>query len=65
MWAANLTAARQYAEREGHLNVPRSHVETVHGTAHALGIFIANQRARRNGLAQERVAELDALGIRW
>ncbi|MEU6347605.1 Helicase associated domain protein [Streptomyces sp. NPDC046977] len=65
IWAASLTAARQYAEREGHLNVPRSHVEDVAGTGHALGVFIANQRARRTGLAPERIAELDALGIRW
>ncbi|MFJ4851439.1 Helicase associated domain protein [Streptomyces sp. NPDC088733] len=65
IWAANLTAARQYAEREGHLNVPRSHVEDVAGTGHALGVFIANQRARRTGLAPERIAELTALGMRW
>ncbi|MFE2541710.1 helicase associated domain-containing protein [Actinacidiphila glaucinigra] len=45
-WASNLAAARQYAEREGHLDVPRSHVETIDGTAHTLGIFIANQRPR-------------------
>ncbi|WP_405763813.1 Helicase associated domain protein [Actinacidiphila glaucinigra] len=65
IWAANLAAARQYAEREGHLDVPRSHVETIDGTAQTLGIFIANQRARQANLAPERVAELDALGIRW
>ncbi|WP_245939181.1 helicase associated domain-containing protein [Actinacidiphila glaucinigra] len=64
-WASNLAAARQYAERGGHLDVPRSHVETIDGTAHTLGIFIANQRARRAGLAPERVAELTALGMRW
>ncbi|MCX5327768.1 hypothetical protein [Streptomyces sp. NBC_00120] len=28
-WAANLEAARQFAGREGHLEVPRSHVEMV------------------------------------
>lgn len=65
IWAANLTAARQYAEREGHLNVPRSHVEEVDGTDHTLGIFIANQRGRRASLAPERIAELTALGMRW
>ncbi|MDX2592807.1 Helicase associated domain protein [Streptomyces sp. WI03-4A] len=28
-WALNYTAARQFYEREGHLRVPRSHVETL------------------------------------
>ncbi|MFK8906241.1 Helicase associated domain protein [Streptomyces sp. YS-3] len=28
-WALNLTAARQYHTREGHLNVPRNHVERL------------------------------------
>ncbi|MEV6553725.1 Helicase associated domain protein [Streptomyces sp. NPDC051597] len=28
-WAVNLTAARQYHAREGHLNVPRKHVERL------------------------------------
>ncbi|MFD9796935.1 helicase associated domain-containing protein [Streptomyces sp. NPDC059070] len=28
-WMLNLTAARQYRAREGHLNVPRKHVEEV------------------------------------
>ncbi|MFE4956200.1 helicase associated domain-containing protein [Streptomyces sp. NPDC056653] len=65
IWAANLAAARQYAEREGHLNVPRTHIETVDGTDHTLGVFIANQRARRTSLAPERVTELAALGMRW
>ncbi|MET8241924.1 Helicase associated domain protein [Streptomyces sp. NPDC005078] len=65
MWAANLTAARQYAHREGHLNVPRPHIETVDGTDHALGVFIANSRARRTNLAPERVEELTTTGMRW
>ncbi|MDX2647526.1 helicase associated domain-containing protein [Streptomyces sp. PA03-1a] len=38
IWAANLTAARQYAQREGHLNVPRPHIETIDGTEHPLGV---------------------------
>ncbi|WP_329404385.1 DEAD/DEAH box helicase [Streptomyces melanogenes] len=28
-WALNLTAARQYHAREGHLNVPRKHIERL------------------------------------
>lgn len=65
MWADNLTAARQYAQREGHLNVPRSHIENIGGTEHALGVFIANSRARKSNLASERVEELTAIGMGW
>ncbi|MFF3691615.1 Helicase associated domain protein [Streptomyces sp. NPDC002187] len=65
MWAANLTAARQYAQREGHLDVPRSHIETIDGTSQALGVFIANSRARKAKLAPERVDELTEIGMRW
>jgi hypothetical protein len=65
IWAANLTAARQYAQREGHLNVLRSHVEDVDGTGHALGVFVANQRARQPTLAPQRTVELTELGMRW
>ncbi|MFI5877617.1 Helicase associated domain protein [Streptomyces sp. NPDC051445] len=64
-WEANLAAARQYRTREGHLNVPRSHIETVDGAALALGVFIANSRARKASLALERVEELSAVGMRW
>ncbi|MEU6497680.1 Helicase associated domain protein [Streptomyces sp. NPDC046984] len=65
IWEANLAAARQYRQREGHLEVPRQHVETVDGHSRALGVFIANSRSRRAKLARERSAELSALGMRW
>ncbi|MFE7112006.1 hypothetical protein ACFU98_30855 [Streptomyces sp. NPDC057575] len=29
MWALNLTAARQFHPREGHLRVPRKHIEQL------------------------------------
>ncbi|MEU1193234.1 helicase associated domain-containing protein [Streptomyces sp. NPDC005859] len=64
-WAANLAAARQYRTREGHLNVPRSHIETVDGAELALGVFIANSRVRRERLSPERIEELSVLGMRW
>lgn len=64
-WAANLTAARRFHAREGHLRVPRTHVETVDGVAYGLGAWIANARSRADRLTPERVAELDALGMRW
>lgn len=65
MWADNLAAARQYHQREGHLNVPRQHVESVGGEDRALGVFIANCRARQQRLAPERVQELSAVGMKW
>lgn len=68
-WLLNLTAARQFREREGHLTVPRSHSEmvTVDGEEHRLqlGTFLANSRKRAMSLAPERREELTALGMRW
>ncbi len=65
VWAANVAAARQYREREGHLEVPHRHVEKVGESEQALGVFIANSRSRRARLAPERVTELSELGMRW
>ncbi|WP_330333959.1 Helicase associated domain protein [Streptomyces sp. NBC_00536] len=64
-WAANLAAARRFREREGHLRVPRGHVEPVGGEELRLGSWIANQRSRAAGLTPERRAALSELGMRW
>ncbi|MFI0901594.1 helicase associated domain-containing protein [Streptomyces sp. NPDC020983] len=64
-WAANLAAARQFHAREGHLHVPRKHIEDVDGVPYKLGTFIDNSRRRADKLAQERRAELTELGMRW
>ncbi|MGW5345250.1 Helicase associated domain protein [Streptomyces sp. NPDC004050] len=64
-WADHLDAARQFHAREQHLRVPRAHVERVGGRDVRLGSWIANQRSRAAALAPERVAALDALGMRW
>ncbi len=64
-WAANLAAAKQYREREGHLNVPRKHLENVDGTEYKLGYWIANARAKKANLTAERAAQLTELGMRW
>ncbi|WP_407547407.1 Helicase associated domain protein [Streptomyces sp. Pv4-95] len=78
-WALHLTAARQFFEREGHLKVPRKHVETITlSTAHGedddqeqqdvtlkLGAWISNQRSRAAALSPERVEQLSAIGMRW
>ncbi|MEU1417975.1 helicase associated domain-containing protein [Streptomyces sp. NPDC005731] len=64
-WALNVAAARQFHAREGHLTVPRKHVEEVDGTTVRLGTFLDNTRRRVAKLSPERRADLDALGMRW
>ncbi|MEU2625337.1 Helicase associated domain protein [Streptomyces sp. NPDC007157] len=71
-WMANLAAARQFHAREGHLQVPRQHVEiTADGsgdgdqTAVKLGAWLDNTRRRAAKLSEERRNALDALGMRW
>lgn len=72
-WALNFLAAKQYFEREGHLRVPRKHVETiVLGTGEdqeerglRLGAWIGNQRSRAATLSPERIEQLSAIGMRW
>ncbi|MFJ8036504.1 Helicase associated domain protein [Streptomyces sp. NPDC096032] len=77
-WAMHLTAATQYYQREGHLQVPRKHVEriVVSGDASGntgegevrelrLGAWIGNQRSRAATLSPERVEQLAAIAMRW
>ncbi|WP_430381373.1 Helicase associated domain protein [Streptomyces arenae] len=71
-WAINLTAARQFHAREGHLQVPRQHIEITgngdgsHGPAAVkLGAWLDNTRRRAAKLSPERRAALDQLGMRW
>ncbi|MPY36756.1 DEAD/DEAH box helicase [Streptomyces adustus] len=72
-WAASLAAARQFHAREGHLLVPRKHLETVVGDAGdggweevvKLGAWVDNARRRAGNLSNQRRAELDQLGMRW
>jgi hypothetical protein len=78
-WALNLAAAKQFYQREGHLRVPRKHVETiVIGSGDddssgerqevrelRLGAWISNQRSRATTLTPERIEQLCAIGMRW
>ncbi|MFE1782422.1 Helicase associated domain protein [Streptomyces sp. NPDC059506] len=72
-FATNLAAARQYHAREGHLRVPRKHIEHLGGgratggekQAVKLGVWVANVRSRRAKLPAERAAALEELGMRW
>ncbi|GAA5032719.1 hypothetical protein GCM10023335_75510 [Streptomyces siamensis] len=66
-WAVNLAAARQFHGREGHLIVPRKHVETITVDADGgqeavkLGAFVDNSRRRASKLSNQRRAALDEL----
>ncbi|MFI1608070.1 helicase associated domain-containing protein, partial [Streptomyces griseofuscus] len=78
-WALNYQAAKQYYQREGHLRVPRKHVERIvvggdgKGSSgedqeereHKLGAWIGNQRSRAATLTPERIEQLSAIGMRW
>jgi superfamily II DNA or RNA helicase len=67
-WDRGLAALRQYLGREGHVRVPRKWVEAIHDqTGHQhpirLGVWISNQRQRRDRLDAERAAVLEELGV--
>ncbi|MGY1456973.1 Helicase associated domain protein [Streptomyces sp. SS8] len=67
-WDRALAALRQYQAREGHVKVPRKWVEAIHdetGQGHPikLGVWINNQRQRRDKLDAERAAALEELGV--
>ncbi|MFD7121478.1 Helicase associated domain protein [Streptomyces sp. NPDC059922] len=69
-WAINYAAARQFYQREGHLRVPRKHLERTVGEDQEerelrLGAWIGNQRSRAATLSPERVELLSAIGMRW
>ncbi|MHA7962300.1 helicase associated domain-containing protein [Streptomyces sp. L500] len=77
-WALNLRAARQYHAREGHLNVPRKHIEHLaeggptgpqggagEPQAVKLGMALDNIRKRAGKLTAQRRTDLNALGMRW
>ncbi|WP_399935042.1 Helicase associated domain protein [Streptomyces kanamyceticus] len=70
-WAMNYEAAKQYYEREGHLQVPRKHIERIAGgegqeeREHKLGAWVSNQRSRAATLTPERMELLSVIGMRW
>ncbi|WP_030732773.1 DEAD/DEAH box helicase [Streptomyces sp. NRRL S-237] len=64
-----LQALQQYTARTGSVTVPRGHVEAVDidGQDHAvkLGIWLANQRQRRDRLDHMQLAALAEAGVHW
>ncbi|MFE2147056.1 helicase associated domain-containing protein [Streptomyces sp. NPDC059456] len=64
-WAGHPAAARRFRTREHHLRVPRTPVERVGSREVRPGVWIAHQRSRASALAPDRIADPDALGMRW
>ncbi|WP_413760925.1 Helicase associated domain protein [Streptomyces sp. MMBL 11-3] len=64
-WNTNLSAARQFHAREGHLRPARKHIEVIDGEPIKLGAFVDNSQRRAAKLSPERRAALDELGMRW
>ncbi|MGW6412857.1 Helicase associated domain protein [Streptomyces vinaceus] len=75
-WAMHYEAATQFFAREGHLTVPRKHIETItiggdsddqtqRDVALKLGAWIANQRTRAATLTPQRTEQLSKVGMRW
>ncbi|MFJ3498835.1 Helicase associated domain protein [Streptomyces sp. NPDC086091] len=61
-----LAALTQYIAREGKTVVGRGHVEELpDGTVIKLGVFLSNQKARRERLDAEQRAALAELGYAW
>ncbi|MFF9396987.1 helicase associated domain-containing protein [Streptomyces griseoluteus] len=61
-----LAALTQYIQREGRTVVGRSHIEELpDGSAIKLGVFLSNQKARRDRLDAKQRAALAELGYTW
>ncbi len=61
-----LAALAQYKAREGHLTIPRAHVERLEdGTEIKLGVFLSNTKTRRAKLTTDKRAALADLGLDW
>ncbi|MEV6584073.1 helicase associated domain-containing protein [Streptomyces sp. NPDC051582] len=60
-----IQALAQYVEREGGGLPGRQHVEHLPGAAHRTGVWLANQRQRRDRLDAEQLRALAELGVDW
>ncbi|MGW3698625.1 helicase associated domain-containing protein [Streptomyces sp. NPDC005134] len=61
-----VAALAQYIQREKKTVVGRQHVEELpDGTSVRLGVFLSNQKSRRDRLAEEQLAVLAELGYDW
>ncbi|WP_406410460.1 helicase associated domain-containing protein [Streptomyces sp. NBC_01614] len=61
-----VAALAQYKERKRHVTVPRGHVRTAgSGTEVRLGVWVMNQKSRREKLSTDKLTALAALGLNW
>ncbi|MFB7534462.1 Helicase associated domain protein [Streptomyces sp. NPDC056178] len=61
-----ITALRQYIQREGKTSVSRQHIEQLpDGTTVKLGVFLSNQKNRRDRLTEDQLTALANLGLDW
>ncbi|MFE2059531.1 Helicase associated domain protein [Streptomyces sp. NPDC059446] len=61
-----LAALTQYIQREGRTVVGRGHIEEMaDGSAIRLGVFLSNQKVRRDRLDAAQLAALAELGYTW
>jgi hypothetical protein len=64
-----VAALARYRAREGHVTVPRAHIETIviDGQEHALklGVFLSNSKSRRAKLSADKLQALADLGGKW
>ncbi|MEV7238728.1 Helicase associated domain protein [Streptomyces sp. NPDC051020] len=61
-----VAALQQYIQREGKHVVGRQHVEQLpDGTSVRLGVFLSNQKTRRDRLSEQQLAQLAELGLEW
>lgn len=60
-----IQALAQYVEREGGGLPGRQHIEHLPGTVHRTGVWLANQRQRRDRLDAGQLRALAELGVDW
>ncbi|MFD8669520.1 Helicase associated domain protein [Streptomyces microflavus] len=64
-----IAALIQYAQREGHLRIPRQHTETIvlDGQEYQVkaAVFLSNHKSRRAKLSAEKLDQFAALGLDW
>ncbi|MFE9890630.1 Helicase associated domain protein [Streptomyces scopuliridis] len=61
-----LAALAQYIQREARAVVPRGHTEHLEdGTPVRLGVWLSNQKSRRDRLTEQQLAALAQLGLEW
>ncbi|WP_285740979.1 helicase associated domain-containing protein, partial [Kitasatospora phosalacinea] len=71
-FAQHLQALQRFAEREGHVRVPRQHKEPLEAAEGGqepvllgLGTWLSNQKTRRAKLTFEQLVALGQAGVEW